>query len=41
MNTKGSNSFLDYYKAVISSIKGVIITSLGLVFYILAFKNSI
>ena len=41
MNTKGFNSFLDYYKVVISSTGGVIITSLGLIFRVLAFRDNI
>jgi hypothetical protein len=41
VNTGGSNSFLNCYKAVVGSIGEVIIISLGLVFYILAFRDSI
>ena len=33
--------FLDYYKVLISSIGGVIITSLGLTFRVSASKNNI
>ena len=41
MNTRGSGSFLNSYKAVVSSIGGVTIASLGLVFHILAFRDDI
>ena len=41
VNTGGSSSFLDCYKAVVGSIGGVIITSLGLAFCVLAFRNDI
>ena len=36
MNTRGSSSFLDYYNIVVSSIGGITITSLKLIFHILA-----
>ena len=39
--TKGSSSFLDYYKAVLGSTWGITITSLGLTFYILVFSSSV
>ena len=41
MNTKGSNSFLDHCEAVVSSIGGVTIASLGLAFRVKGFRNSI
>ena len=41
MNTKGFSSFLDYYKAVVSSTRGIIITSLGLAFRILDSSNGV
>ena len=41
MNIEGFSSFLDCYKAVVNSIGGVIITSLGLAFCVLAFRNDI
>ena len=41
MNTRGFSGFLGHYKAVVGSIRGVTITGLGLVFYILAFRDNI
>ena len=41
MNTRGSSSFSDHYKAVVGSIGGVTITSLGLAFRVLAFRDDI
>ena len=41
MNTRGSSSFLNYYNIVISSIGGITIANLELIFYILAFNNGI
>ena len=41
MNTKGSNSFSDYCKAVVGFIGGVTIASLGLAFRVLAFRDNI
>ena len=41
VNTKGFGSFLDYYNIVVSSIGGITITNLGLVFCVLASSNSI
>ena len=41
VNTGGSGSFLDYYKAVVGSIGGVTIAGLGLVFRVKGSGNSI
>ena len=41
VNTGGSGSFSDHYKAVIGSIGGVIITGLGLVFRVLTSRDDI
>ena len=41
MNTKGSDSFLDYYNIVVSSIGEIIITNSGLIFHILISSNGI
>ena len=41
MNTRGFNSFLNYYNIVVGSIGGITITNLGLIFYILAFNNGV
>ena len=41
MNTRGFNSFLDCYKAVVNSIGGVTIASSDLVFRVLAFRDDI
>ena len=41
INTRGPSSFLDYYKTVIGSIRGVTIASLGLVFRVSAFRDNI
>ena len=41
VNTRGFNSFSDYYKAVVSSIGGVTIASLGLAFRVKGFRNSV
>ena len=41
MNTGGSGSFLNYYNIVVSSIKGITITSLELIFHILTFSDGI
>ena len=41
MNTRGLGSFSDRYKAVVGFIKGVTITSLGLVFHVLTFRDNI
>ena len=41
MNTRGSGSFLDYYNIVVSSIGGMTITNLGLIFHILASSNGV
>ena len=41
MNTEGSGSFLDRYKAVISFIGGVTIAGLGFAFRVKGFKNGI
>ena len=41
MNTGGSGSFSNYYKAVVGFIGGVTITGLGLIFRIKGFKNGV
>ena len=41
MNTKGFNSFLNYYNIVVSSMGGITITSLGLTFHVLASGNGV
>ena len=41
INTGGSSSFSDRYKAVVGSIEGVTIAGLGLVFRVLAFRDDI
>ena len=41
MNTKGFNSFLNYYNIVVSFIGGMTIINLKLVFYVLAFSNGV
>ena len=41
MNTRGSSSFLDHYKAVVGSIGGVTIAGLGLVFRVLVSRDGI
>ena len=41
VNTGGSSSFLDCYKAVVGSIGGVTITGLGLTFHVKGFKNGV
>ena len=41
MNTRGSGSFLDYYNIVVSSMGGMTITNLGLMFHVLAFSNGV
>ena len=41
MNTRGSSSFSDHYKAVVGSIGGVTIASLGLTFRVKGFKNGV
>ena len=41
MNTGGSGSFSNCCKAVVGSIGGVTIASLGLAFRVIAFKDNI
>ena len=41
MNIRGFSSFLDYYKAVVNFIGGVIIAGLGFVFRVSAFRDNI
>ena len=41
MNTRGSSSFLDYFKVVVGSTGGVTITGSGLMFRVLASRDSI
>ena len=41
MNTGGSSSFSDRYKAVVGFIGGVTIASLGLVFRVKGFGNGV
>ena len=41
MNTRGSSSFLDHFKAVVGSIGGVTITGSGLAFRVLASGDGI
>ena len=41
INTGGSGSFLDYYKAVVGFIGGVTITGLELAFRVKGFKNGV
>ena len=41
MNTKGFSSSLNYYNIVVSSIKGITIANLGLIFRVLASSNGI
>ena len=41
VNIKGFSSFSDYYNIVVSSMGGITITNLGLIFCVLAFSNSI
>ena len=40
MNIRGSSNRLDCYSAVVGSISGITIASLGLAFRVLAFSNS-
>ena len=40
MNIGGSSNRLDYYSAVVGSIGGITIASLGLAFRVLASSNS-
>ena len=41
MNTKGSSSFLDYYNIVVSSIGGITIINLKLIFRVLTSSDGI
>jgi hypothetical protein len=41
VNTRGSSSFSDCYKAVVGSTGGVTIAGLGLAFRVLASRDSI
>ena len=41
MNTRGSGSFSDHFKAVVDFIGGVTIANSGLAFHISAFRDDI